>query len=91
MMNTRIEQLRSTTVGGLLRIDAAKELLVAGIERLSQRALSASYQGGTSVTLKVGTTQLNLREGRIELEAKSAIVIETRGENQQASGTATQI
>ena len=91
LMATRTEKLRNTLVGGFYKVDAMKELLLAGIEKLTNKAGSVTLDGTTSLTLKVGGTQIDLRDGRIELNAGESIVIETSSENKQAAGQATQI
>ncbi len=91
VMATRTEKLRNTLVGGFYKVDAMKELLVAGIEKLTKKSLTATYEGTKSVTFKVGATQINMQEGRIELNAVESIVVETTAENKQASDTSTQI
>jgi len=91
LMATRSELLRNTLVGGTFKVDAMKELLIAGIEKLTKRATTATYDGTKSLTFKVGSTQLQLKDGRIEIEAAESIVIKTSAENNQASGKSTQI
>jgi type VI secretion system secreted protein VgrG len=90
-MATRTEKLRNTTVGAFFRVDAMKELLVAGIEMLTKKTLSASYEGTQKLTLRVGGTEINMQEGRIEMNAVETIEITTKAENKQASETSTQI
>ncbi len=91
LMATRSELLRNTLVGGMFKVDSMKEMLIAGIEKLSKRALAATYDGTKTLTFKVGQTQVVLKDGRIEIDAADTIVIKTTAENNQASGTSTQI
>jgi hypothetical protein len=90
-MGTNVAQDRKTTVGGLFRVDSIKEMVLTGLEKLTQKALSASYDGTKTLTFKVGSTEINMKEGRIELKAKEAIVIKTNAANKQGSKTSTQI
>ncbi len=90
-MHSRVEKIRKTSVGGMLKIDAVKELLIAGLEKLSKKALSTSYTGTKTLTLKVGSTEINMKEGRIELSASDSITVKTTGQNRQGSKTSSQI
>lgn len=89
-MGTRADKIRKTNVGAMLRIESVKEMLVAGLEKLTKKALSASYEGTSKLTLKVGSTEMNMKEGRIELNASESIVIKTTAQNKQGSSTASQ-
>lgn len=90
-MHSRVEKIRKTTVGGIFKIEAVKELLIAGLEKLTQTALSTSYTGTDKLTLKVGSTEINMKEGRIELSASDSITIKTTGQNKQGSKKSSQI
>ncbi len=90
-MGTTVAKNRKTNVGGLFRVESIKELVITGLEKLTKKALSASYEGTKTVTFKVGSTEINMKEGRIELNAKDSIVIKTNAENKQGSKTSTQI
>jgi len=87
---TELLAWKDRDASGLLRIEAVKELLVAGLEKLTKKAMTASYEGTKSVTFKVGQTEINMKEGRIELNATQTIVIKTNSENKQGSSTSTQ-
>ncbi|MFO0616689.1 MAG: type VI secretion system tip protein TssI/VgrG [Polyangiaceae bacterium] len=90
-MHSRVEKIRKTNVGGMLKIDAVKELLIAGLEKLTKKALSASYTGTEKLTFKVGSTEINMKEGRIELSSTETITVKTTGQNKQGSKTSSQI
>lgn len=91
VMATRVEKLRSTVVGGLFRAESLKSMLVAGLEKLSKKALSASYDGQAELLLKVGSTEVILKDGLIDMNAPKSISIETTAKNAQAAGKSTQI
>jgi len=91
VMATRVEMLRSTVVGGILRIDSLKSMLFAGLVKLSKKALSASYEGTKEITLKVGETEIIFKDGLIDMNAPKSITIETTAKNRQAATKSTQI
>ncbi len=90
-MGTDVSNSRKTNVGGLLRIESVKEMLVAGLKELKQKALASTYEGTKTLTFKVGSTQIAMKDGVIELKADSSIVIKTNAENKQGSKSAKQI
>jgi hypothetical protein len=91
IMATRVEKLRDTWIGGKMSVKSVKSLLIAGLEKLSKRAKSASYEGTGEVVLQVKDTQVVMKDGVIGMEAVSSITIETSAKNAQASTTSTQI
>jgi hypothetical protein len=91
LMATRTEKLRNTVVGGFFKVDSMKELLIAGIEKLTKKAATATYEGTSSLTLKVGGTQIDFRDGNLAMNASDSIVIQTTSENSQGVGGSTQI
>lgn len=91
IMATRVEKLRNTWVGGLMSVTSMKSLLVAGLEKLSKKARSASYEGTSEVVLQVKESHIVMKDGVIDLSAPSSISIQTSAKNAQASTTSTQI
>jgi type VI secretion system secreted protein VgrG len=90
LMATRTEKLRNTLVGGFFKVDAMKELLLAGVEKLTTKANTVTFDGTSSLTLKVGGTQIDFRDGAISLSTSETISIETSSANNQAAGSSTQ-
>ncbi len=91
LMATRVEKVRNTWVGGLMSVSSIKSLLVAGLEKLTKKARSASYEGTGEVVLQVKDTHIVMKGGLIEMDAPSSITIATSAKNAQSSGTSTQI
>lgn len=91
VMATRAEELRSTLVGGIFSATSIKSMLVAGLQKLTKKALSASYEGASEIVLKVKETELIMKGGLIDFHAAKSITIETSQKNAQSSKSATQI
>ncbi|AKT40609.1 type VI secretion system Vgr family protein [Chondromyces crocatus] len=85
----RAEVSRTTTVGSGYMVTALKEVLLAGLDKLRVDATSMVLQG-PSITLKVGETEIHLKDGRIDMKAPSEITVETQLQNNQGATTSSQ-
>lgn len=89
-IGTRAEVSRTTTVGGIYSVKALKEILLAGLQKLTTTALTTTLKA-PSITLKVGETVIHMKEGKIHMKAEKEIAFVTEAENKQAAATSTQI
>ena len=89
-IGTRAEESRVSNVGGSYLVLAQKELLIAGLEKLSVQAKTADFSGATSITLKVADTVIKLEGGNITMVGPKTISIETQSQNALGSGTSSQ-
>lgn len=87
---TRVEDARDTQIGQNVKVDAKKNLLLAGAEKLKEHSATATMTAETIVTLKVGNTQIKMHEGRIEILAPKNIKVEMSGNNTWKASTAQQ-
>ncbi|TKD09461.1 type VI secretion system Vgr family protein [Polyangium fumosum] len=86
---SRAEESRTTTVAGNYAVVSLKELLLAGLEELRIESTSTTLNA-PEITLKVGDTEIHLKNGRIDMKAPSEITIDTQQANNLASTTSSQ-
>ncbi len=77
---SRGEVSRETTVTGSYTALALKEILLAGIDKLCIRAQDITFRA-PDITLKVGETELHLKNGTIDMKAPDEITIDTQQAN----------
>ncbi|MDI1446890.1 type VI secretion system tip protein TssI/VgrG [Polyangium sp. 6x1] len=85
----RIEELRETKVTGGYMVTSLKELLLAGLEKLRVESTDTTLLGD-EITLKVGDTEIHLKNGRIDLKAPKEIKVDTQQANNLGSTTSSQ-
>lgn len=88
---TRSNTVRQTSVGGMLNVTAKEQIAVSGVEELSVKAGAGEIAGKGSITLKVGDTKVVLKDGAIDVTAKTVIKMIVSGNNKQGAKTSTQI
>jgi len=89
-IDSRIEKMRQTIVGGALKINSLKSALITGMDKLGVRAGNITFDGA-SVVLKVGSTTMTMKDGAIAINAQQAIKLETSGANKLGADSTTQI
>ena len=89
-IDSRIEKMRKTVVGGLLRVEALKDALITGMDKLGVKAATVGFEGA-DIKLKVGATTVTMKDGKISIDAPKTIKLETSGQNKLGAGTSTQI
>ncbi len=89
-IDSRIEKMRQTIVGGALKIESLKAALITGMEKLGVRAGTIAFDGA-SVVLKVGGTTMSMKDGAISINAGQTIKLETSGQNKLGADSTTQI
>lgn len=90
-LKIRVNKTRETKVGGALAIKAEKDLTLTGAEKIRATMPTATLDGTSDVTLKVGDTEILLKGGLIKVKAKDTISMLVSGTNTQGSGKSTQI
>lgn len=88
---TRCDDERKTHIARSLEATAKEDIVLAGLDELQMTARTGLLDGSTSVTFKVGDTQIILKDGTIAVTAPSDISIDTSSENNLGSGTSKQI
>ncbi len=86
----RADKKRATTVGAALSITAAKEMTIAGVEKVQTQSATASLTAPSGILFKVGDTEVVLKDGAIQIDAKTEIKLTVSGKNEQGAGSATQ-
>ncbi|MFO0758403.1 MAG: type VI secretion system tip protein TssI/VgrG [Byssovorax sp.] len=89
-IDIRVDKTRETNVGASLSVDATKEMLLVGIEKLSTLSATGKVKGD-KLTLRVGNSEITMKEGVIGVKAPDQITIDTTSDNVLGSGTSTQI
>ncbi len=87
---TRVGKSRRTMVGAAMMVDALKQVAISGGEKLSMKSLSAKWDGAKVLTIKVGETEVTLRDGVLLLKAKKDITFKADADNNQGVGEARQ-
>ena len=78
---TRNEDTRDLKVHQNIEVDAKKNLLLAGAEKLTGLAKTAELKAAKSITLKVGNTVVKMHDNQIEVMAVKAINVRMSGAN----------
>jgi len=89
-IGTRAEESRASNVGGSYKVQAQKELLIAGVEKLTVQAKTADFSGSRTITLKVADTVIKLEAGNITMVGPKTISIEMQSQNALETGTSSQ-
>ncbi len=87
---SRIGELRVTTGDSSLAVTAEKEVVIVGIEELHTLSATGLF-AGDKITLRVGSSEVSLEDGKISVSAKDKITIDTSSENVLGSRTSSQI
>ncbi len=86
----RANKMRTSNITGPLRIRSSKEMTLVASEKFLSQSLSAKYTGPEGIHLKVGDTEVILKDGSLSVNAKSDIKLTIAGANDQGSGKGTQ-
>jgi type VI secretion system secreted protein VgrG len=89
-IDIRVDKTRETKVGASLSVEATKEMVLAGIKKLSTLSDTGVVKGD-KLTLRVGQTEITMKEGVIAMKTNDQITIDTTSDNVLGSGTSTQI
>ena len=87
---TRVGELRITTGDSSLSVTAEKEVVIVGIEHLDTLSATGLF-AGNKITLRVGSSELSMKDGKIAISATEKITIDTASENVLGTGTSSQI
>ncbi len=82
---------RKTKVGFLLSVEAQKQILISGAEKLTTESGTANHQASKALTLKVQDTTILLENKLLKIDAKKTISLEVTGTNNQGAGKSEQI
>jgi hypothetical protein len=88
---TKVGKTRRTMVGAAMMVDALKRVAINGGEKLSMKAASGVIDGAQILTVKVGETEITLKDGVLLLKAGKGITFKADAANRQAVGEAKQI
>lgn len=88
-IDSHVEKMRRTIVGGMLKIQSMKAALITGMDKLGVKAGSVTLEGAT-IILKVGGTTVTMKDGAIAIDASKSIRIQTTGANNLGSSTSSQ-
>ncbi len=89
-IDIRVDKTRETFIGASLSVDATKEMVLAGIKKLSTSSETGVIKGD-KLTLRVGTSEITMKDGVLAIKATDSISIDTTADNVLGSGTSTQI
>ncbi len=87
----RIGKTRRTLVGAALIAEALKNAAISGADKLKTRSLTANIDGAKLLTIRVGETEIVMRDGVLSLKAKTDITMKATADNKQGVGEAKQI
>lgn len=87
----RIGKTRRTMVGAAMMVEALKNVAISGGEKLTMKAATGKIEGTTILTVKVGDTELTLKDGVLTLKAAKNITFKADSANSQNVGQAKQI
>jgi type VI secretion system secreted protein VgrG len=87
---SRIGELRVTTGDASMTVTAEKEVVIVGIEHLDTLSATGLF-AGDKITLRVGSSEMSLKDGNIAISATDSITIDTSSENVLGTGTSSQI
>lgn len=87
----RANKKRASTIGGPLRVKSAKEMTLVGREKFLSESLTAKVTGPDGIHLKVGDTQVILKDGSLQIDAKTDVKLTVSGSNDQGASKGTQI
>lgn len=90
-IGARVNEKRTTFIGASMTVEALKHVALSGAEKLLAKALGANMNGTKVLTLRVGQTEIILRDGVLCLKAKTNITMKSTGANNQGVGEAKQI
>ena len=87
--SSRADELRDTKVTGGYVVTSLKELLLAGLDKLRIESAD-TILAAPEITLKVGETEVHLKNGRIDMKAPKEITIDTQAQNNLGATTSSQ-
>lgn len=87
----RANKKRSTTIGGPLRVKSAREMTLVGREKFLSQSLTSKLTGPDGIHLKVGDTEVILKDGVLTVNAKTDIKLTVAGPNDQGASKGTLI
>lgn len=87
--SSRADELRDTKVAGGYVVTSLKELLLAGLDKLRIESTD-TILAAPEITLKVGETEVHLKNGRIDMKAPKEITIDTQAQNNLGATTSSQ-
>ena len=86
----RCDDTRTMTIGSSYSATADKEIVLAGIVQLDTLSGTGLFAGDT-ITLRVGSSEIAMKGGKIAITSKDSITIGTSADNVLGSGTSNQI
>jgi type VI secretion system secreted protein VgrG len=89
-MKAGITKSRTTNVGVMLKIDAKEKLLIEGIQKVKGSAGAASFTGKTSVTLRVGESEVLLTDGLLKIVATGTVSMKATAKNEEGASESDQ-
>jgi type VI secretion system secreted protein VgrG len=87
---TRVGRSRRTMVGAAMMVEALKQVAISGAEKLSMKSASATWDGAKVLTIRVGETEVTLRDGVLLLKSPKEITFKADAKNSQNVGEARQ-
>jgi type VI secretion system secreted protein VgrG len=87
---TRCDDTRMTKVKASMSADIEKEAVLAGLDELDTLSKTGLLQGD-KLTLRVGKSEISMKDGNIAVSTSDKITIGTSSDNMLGSGTSSQI
>lgn len=87
----RVGKTRRTLVGAALLAEALKHAAISGADKLKMRSISTNIDGAKLLTIRVGETEIVMRDGVLSFKAKTDITMKATADNNQGVGEAKQI
>ena len=88
-ITTRAGTERKTTTG-MLRADAKEEITISGIDENTWSVGAGPFTGDKTIQLKVGQTEVTLKDGTIAVNATTKIFIGVNGKSSQGAKNSKQ-
>lgn len=87
----RADKRRLTTVGGVFKVSAAKSLMLGAKKKVGMTTPTATMTGTKEITLKVGETEIVMKDGVLKVKCSKEITVTITGKAELGAGDSIQI
>jgi len=88
-VQTRVDKIRMTTVGGMATISSVKEFSMRAVEKLHTDTLHTTITGEENLVLRVKECQVVIKDGTVSFNAPKTIKIKAQATNAQNTSKAS--
>jgi type VI secretion system secreted protein VgrG len=86
----RCDDTRTMTIGTSYSATADKEIVLAALDQLDTLSKTGVF-AGDSLTLRVGSSEIAMKDGKIAITSTNKLTIDTSSDNVLGAGTSSQI